>query len=76
MAGMQLRAAVGARAGGAGLYPVPATAAASAPSTAAVAAYGPLAGTGAGPRTAAVGAGCSGIIAAVIMLYIWWSLPR
>lgn len=76
MAGMSLRAAVGARAGGGGLYPVPATAAASAPSTAAVAAYGPLAGTSAGPRTAAVGAGCSGVIAAALMIYIWYSLPR
>lgn len=76
MAGLNLRASVGARAGGAGLYPVPATPSAQAPSTAAVAAYGPLAGPASGPRTAAYGASLAGIIAAGLMLYIWWSLPR
>jgi hypothetical protein len=76
MAGMSLRASVGARAGGSGLYPVPATPSASAPSTAAVAAYGPMGGPQGGARTAALGAGCSGVIAAILMVYIWWSLPR
>jgi hypothetical protein len=76
MTGLNLRASLGARAGGSGLYPVPSTPSASAPSTAAVAAYGPLGGPAAGPRTAALGAGASGVIAALLMLYIWWSLPR
>lgn len=76
MAGLNLRAGVGASAGAGGLYPVPATASPQAPSTAAVAAWGPLAGTQGGPRTAALGVTGSGLLAAAIMLYIWWSLPR
>jgi hypothetical protein len=76
MPGLSLRGSAAAHAGLGGLYPVPATATPSAPSTAAVAAYGPLSGVEYGPRTAAIGAGTAGVVAALLLLYIWWSLPR
>jgi hypothetical protein len=78
VAGLNLRAGLGAHAsaGAGGLYPVPAPASPSAPSSATVAAYGPVLGGATGPRTAAIGAGASGIVAALLLAYIWWSLPR
>jgi hypothetical protein len=78
MAGLNLRggAGFGATADTGGLYPVPAAASATGPSSAAAAAYGPVTGGVTGPNTAAVGAGTAGIIAALLLLYLWWSLPR
>lgn len=78
MPGLNLRggAGLGVSAGGGGLYPVPAAASSTGPSTAAAAAYGPVIGAAPGPRTAAIGAGVSGLLAAGLLLYLWWSLPR
>ena len=41
-------------------------------------AYGPAsgAGYGAGPRTAFFGTTGSGVIAAVLLTWLWWTLPR
>ena len=44
--------------------------------SAAAAAYGPVTGGATGPRTAAIGAGSAGLLAAALLLYLWWSLPR
>ena len=78
MAGLNLRGggAFGASASTGGLYPVPAGASSTGPSTAAAAAYGPVTGASAGPRTAAYGAGATGILAALLLAYLWWTLPR
>lgn len=80
MAGLNLRGGAGfgatASNGAGGLYPVPAGASPSGPSTAAAAAYGPVTGGATGPRTAAIGAGTAGLLAAALLLYLWWSLPR
>ena len=78
MAGLNLRggAGFGAQASTGGLYPVPAGASSTGPSTAAAAAYGPVTGGATGPKTAALGAGTAGLLAAALLLYLWWSLPR
>jgi|BogFormECP12_OM2_1039638.scaffolds.fasta_scaffold19141_5 hypothetical protein len=79
MPGLNLRGGAGfgaAASSGGGLYPIPAGASSTGPSTAAAAAYGPVTGAATGPRTAAVGAGCAGLLAAALLLYLWWSLPR
>ena len=80
MPGLNLRGDAGfgatASSGGGGLFPVPSGASSTGPSTAAAAAYGPVTGGATGPRTAAIGAGSEGVLAAVLLLYLWWSLPR
>jgi hypothetical protein len=78
VAGLNLRGGLGAGASlnTGGLYPVPAGASSTGPATAAAAAYGPVTGGYAGRSTAALGAGAGGFLAAALLLYIWWSLPR
>lgn len=78
MAGLNLRAGAGfgGTAGTGGLYPVASGASTTGPSTAAAAAYGPVTGAAPGPRTAAVGAGTAGVLSALLLLWLWWSLPR
>lgn len=80
MSGLNLRAGLGAGAsassGSRGLSPVPAGASSTGPSTAAAAAYGPVTGGDGNPSTAAIGACSAGVLAALLLAYLWWSLPR
>jgi hypothetical protein len=80
MSGLSLRAGLGAGAsastGSHGLSPVPSGASSTGPSTAAAAAYGPVTGGNANPATAAIGACSAGVLAALLLAFLWWSLPR
>lgn len=76
MPGLSLRAGAGSF-GGNPTVPVPAgqpTGPAGGSSTSA--AFGIGTAGAAGGRTAALGAGITGTAAALILLWLWWSLPR
>lgn len=79
MAGMSLRTSLSAGAAassGGGLTPVPAGASPSSAAGSTAAAYGLGAGADSGPRTAAYGATGAGVLAAALLAFLWWSLPR
>jgi len=76
MAGLSLRAGAGVGASSP-LLPVPAgQPTGPAGGSATSAAFGIGVSGAAGARTAAIGAGLAGAGAALILLWLWWSLPR
>jgi hypothetical protein len=78
VAGLNLRAGLGAGASastGGGLMPVPAQTP-TGPRASTAAAYGLGGGIAPGARTAALGGGLAGAVSALLLLWLWYSLPR
>lgn len=75
MPGLSLRAGAGMN--GTGVMPVPAgQATGPRGGTSTTAAFGMGVGADVGGATAAYGAGIAGTAAALLLLWLWWSLPR